>query len=52
MKQKISEILQALPISDIILDFSCVNFIDTMGINAIVQVTDQVESSVIVIFSI
>ena len=43
MKEKINEILQVVPISDIILDFSCVNFIDTMGINAIIQVTHQIE---------
>lgn len=38
LNKKISAILAELPIKDVILDFSCINNIDSMGINAIVQV--------------
>jgi len=38
LNQKISAILTTLPIKDIILDFSCINNIDSMGINSIIQV--------------
>jgi anti-anti-sigma regulatory factor len=32
------EIKALVPVKDVILDFSCINFIDSMGINAIIQV--------------
>jgi anti-anti-sigma regulatory factor len=38
LNKKIREMLEDLPIKDIILDFSCINSIDSMGINALIQV--------------
>lgn len=35
------KILEHVDIQDIILDFSCVNLIDSMGIDAIIQVIFQ-----------
>lgn len=32
------DLLESVKIKDIILDFSCVNYIDSQGVNAIVQV--------------
>ncbi|CAF1045955.1 unnamed protein product [Brachionus calyciflorus] len=40
MEKKISEILESIKIKDIILDFSCINFFDSMGVNAIVQLNE------------
>ena len=38
LKRKKDDVLKQLPIQHIIIDFSCVNFIDSMGVNAIIQV--------------
>jgi anti-anti-sigma regulatory factor len=40
LNAKIDEILSTVHIKDVIIDFSCVNIIDSMGINAIAQVTN------------
>ena len=38
MDARIKEILDSVLVKNIILDFSCINFIDSMGVNAILQV--------------
>jgi len=38
LKQKVDQIQSTTPIKDIILDFSCINYIDSMGVNAIITV--------------
>jgi len=38
LNEKIEDIKANVPVTDIILDFSCINYIDSMGINALIQV--------------
>ncbi len=38
--RKIKEILQAVPIKDIVIDFSCINYVDSMGVGAIIQLNE------------
>ena len=38
LNKKISEILMHVSIKNVIIDFSCINYIDSMGVNAILQV--------------
>lgn len=38
LKQECDKILNEIKIKDIIIDFSCVNIIDSMGLDALVQV--------------
>jgi anti-anti-sigma regulatory factor len=38
LNDRIKEILNNVPIKNVVLDFSCINFIDSMGVNAIQQV--------------
>ena len=39
LKKKITEILMHVSIKNVIIDFSCINYIDSMGVNAILQVS-------------
>lgn len=39
LEEKIQDILETIQVQEIIIDFSCINFIDSMGVNAILQVT-------------
>ncbi len=37
---KIAEILKGVPVKDIVIDFSCINYVDSMGVNAIIQLNE------------
>ena len=41
LEEKIENILEEVKIKDLIIDFSCVNYIDSMGIDALIKLTDM-----------
>ena len=40
LNRRISDILKTVPVKDIVIDFSCINYVDSMGVNAIIQLNE------------